>query len=528
MEDSVAESRRAAPLSVPDGTLGAMRKWFPLVAICLGTFMLLVDVTIVNVALPDIARDLDTSFAQLQWVVDVYALALAALVLGAGSLADLYGRRRLYLAGLVVFAVSSLACGLAPDAGWLIAARAVQGVGGAIMFATTIALINTSYEGRDRGTAFGVWGAVVGAAAALGPILGGALTELDWRWIFYVNLPVTVLAVAMTLWAVQEARQPNAPRPDVPGIALFTLGAGAVVYGLVRAAADGWSGTTSWGPVVGGLAVLGVWVLVELRRPAPMLDVRLFANRSFSGIMVAAFVLNGAAFAQLVYTSLWLQSIGGLSPLQAGCVFIPLSVFSFGVAAAGGRYLQTLPPRFVLGIGLLLVGAGCLLMTLLSADSSWRVLVAGLAVLGAGVGIANPTLASAALAAVPRERSGMASGAVNTVRQMGFAVGVSVLGTVFATGASGVLRDAGTPDPSGVASALSAGQAPVLVAGAEPRARAGLADVLGDGYAAGLDGVFLACGLTAVVGGVLVLLLVRAAPPSAPSAARPAEAAAAR
>ncbi len=512
---------------VPGGrTLGPMRKWFPLVAICIGTFMLLIDVTIVNVALPDIARDLETTFTQLQWVVDVYALALAALVLGAGSLADLYGRRRLYLIGLVVFALSSLACGLAPDAGWLIAARGVQGVGGAIMFATTIALINTSYEGRDRGTAFGIWGAVLGAAAALGPILGGALTELDWRWIFYVNLPVTVLAVAMTVFAVEEARQPDAPRPDVPGIALFTVGAGAVVYGLVRAAAEGWSSATSWGPVAGGLAVLVAWVLVELRRPAPMLDVRLFRGRSFSGIMLAAFVLNGSAFALLVYTSLWLQSIGGLSPLQAGCVFIPLSATSFGVAALGGRYLQTLPPRFVLGGGLALIGTGCLLMTLVDPGSTWRVLVAGLAVLGAGVGMANPTLASAALAAVPRERSGMASGAVNTARQIGFAVGVSVLGTVFTTGAAGALRDAGAPDPSGLASALSAGQAPGLVAGAEPQARAGFADVLGTGYAAGLDGVFLACGLAALIGAVLVLVLVRAAPPNA-SEPRPAEAAAA-
>src|SRR3954464_6677831 len=206
---------------------GAMRTWWPLVAICTGTFMLLIDVTIVNVALPAMATDLQTSFGQLQWVVDVYALALAALVLGAGSLADLFGRRKLYLIGLVLFALASLASGLAPNAGFLIAARGLQGIGGAIMFATTIALINTSYEGRDRGTAFGIWGATVGASAALGPILGGALTELAGRGIFWVTLPVCVLAVALTLMAVEEARQPNAPRPDVPGIALFTLGAGA-------------------------------------------------------------------------------------------------------------------------------------------------------------------------------------------------------------------------------------------------------------------------------------------------------------
>jgi EmrB/QacA subfamily drug resistance transporter len=493
---------------------GSVRKWLPLVAICTGTFMLLVDVTIVNVALPDIATDLGTTFGQLQWVVDIYALALAALVLGAGSLADLYGRRKLYLIGLVLFALASLASGLAPNAGALIAARGLQGIGGAIMFATTIALINTSYSGRDRGTAFGVWGAVVGASAALGPILGGALTEVSWRWIFFVNLPVCVLAVVLTLTAVEEARQPHAPRPDVVGIALFSLGAGSVVFGLVRAAADGWGQPVAWAPIAAGLVVLAVWVLVERRRQDPMLDVRLFRSRSFTGIMLGALLLNGAAFAALIYTSLWLQSIGGLSPLQAGCVFIPLSVVSFLVAGAGGRFLQTLPPRFVLGVGLLLIGAGSLLMALVHADSTWRVLVAGLAVLGAGVGMANPTLASAALAAVPRERSGMASGAVNTARQLGFAIGVAVLGTVFTTGAAAALRDASAPDPSGLASALSAGQAPKILAAADPAARGRLADLVAAGYADGLRDVFLACGVGGIVGGLLVLWLVRAAAPT--------------
>jgi EmrB/QacA subfamily drug resistance transporter len=490
-----------------------VRKWLPLAAICTGTFMLLIDVTIVNVALPDIATDLGTTFTQLQWVVDVYALALAALVLGAGSLADLYGRRRLYLLGLVLFALASLGCGLAPNAGVLIASRGIQGIGGAIMFATTIALINTSYEGRDRGTAFGIWGAVVGASAALGPILGGALTELSWRSIFFVNLPVCVLAVALTVIAVEEARRPSAEKPDVPGIALFTLGAGSVVFGLVRAAADGWGRPGAWAPIATGLLVLGLWVRVELRRPAPMLDVRLFRSRSFTGIMLGALVLNGAAFAELIYISLWLQSIRGLTPLQAGCVFIPLSAFSFGVAVVGGRHLQTLPPRSVLGVGLLLIGAGGLLMMFIDADSTWRALVVGLCVVGIGAGMANPTLASAALAAVPRERSGMASGAVNTARQLGFAVGVAALGTVFTTGATAALRGGGVPDPSDVASALSAGQAPVLLSSTDPAARSSLADALAGGYANGLREVFLACGLAGIVGGLLVLWLVRAAPP---------------
>ncbi len=500
-----------------------MRKWLPLVAICTGTFMLLIDVTIVNVALPDMATDLRTSFGQLQWVVDVYALALAALVLGAGSLADLFGRRRLYLIGLVLFALASLACGLAPDAGWLIVARGLQGIGGAVMFATTIALVNTSYEGRDRGTAFGIWGAVVGASAAVGPILGGALTEVSWRWIFFVNLPVSVFAVVLTLSVVTESRQPGAPRPDLAGIALFSLGAAGVVFGLVRATGDGWTAPAVWAPIAGGLVVLAGWVAVELRRPAPMLDVRLFAGRSFSGIMLGSLVLNASAFASFVYISLWLQTIGGLSPLQAGCVFIPLSLLSFCVAAFAGRRLQSRPPRLVIGGGLLLVGTGNLLMTTVDGDSTWRVLVLGLTVLGAGVGLANPTLASAALAAVPRERSGMASGAVNTARQMGFALGVAAFGSVFAAQATATLRDAGTADPTGTARALSAGQAGQLIGTAPAPDRGAVADLLGTAYADALRDVFLAAGVAGIAGGLVVLWLVRAAAPAEQSApaARP-------
>ncbi|MGY1631930.1 MFS transporter [Geodermatophilus sp. SYSU D01186] len=498
-----------------------MRTWLPLVAICTGTFILLIDITIVNVALPALATDLSTSFDQLQWVVDVYALALAALVLGAGSVADLYGRRRVFLIGLVVFAFASLACGLAPSAGWLVAARGLQGVGGAAMFATTIALINDSYEGRDRGTAFGVWGAVVGAAAALGPIVGGALTELSWRWIFFVNLPVCAFAVVLTLAVVGEFRQSAAPRPDVLGIALFTAGAGGVVYGLVEAAAAGWGEPQAWGPLAGGLAVLALWVAVELRQKAPMLDVRLFANRSFTGIMIGALLLNLSAFSELVYASLWLQSIEGLSPLRAGLVFIPLSFMSFAVAAGTGRFLQTRSPRLVLGSGLVLIGIGALLLAFVDAGSSWTVLVPGLAVMGIGVGASNPTLASAALAAVPRERSGMASGAVNTARQLGLAVGVSILGAVFTASAGATLRDGGVPDPAGTAAALSGGQAPAILAGADPAARPALGELVSAAYADGLRDAFLACGAAGLLGGLLVFWLVRAGAPAAHRQAAP-------
>src|SRR4051794_2940959 len=219
-----------------------MRKWYPLLAICLGTFMLLVDVTIVNVALPDMAVDLGTSFASLQWVVDAYALALAAVLMGVGSIADIFGHRRIYIGGLALFAIASLACGVAPNVNVLIAARAVQGIGGAAMFATTFALLNSSYQGRDRGTAYGMWGAVAGASAALGPILGGLLTQgLSWSWIFFVNLPVSVAAIVLSMLVLSGERPTHKMQVDLPGMVTFTVFAGALTFAAIRSSDDSWS-----------------------------------------------------------------------------------------------------------------------------------------------------------------------------------------------------------------------------------------------------------------------------------------------
>ncbi|MDX6202295.1 MAG: hypothetical protein QOJ83_1795, partial [Frankiales bacterium] len=272
-----------------------MRKWWPLVTICLGTFMLLVDVTIVNVALPKMAEDLGTSFSALQWVVDAYALSLAALLMGVGSFSDIVGHRRAYIAGLTLFAVSSLVCGISPNVATLIAARAVQGLGAAAMFATTFALLNSSYSGRDRGIAYGMWGAVSGASAALGPIVGGLLTEgLSWRWIFFVNLPFSVAAVLLSVAVLSGERPASRARVDLPGMLTFTLAAGALTFAAIRATDDGWLS----GSVI-GLLVLSVlaFVLAELRSDHALLDLGLFRSRSFVGIMIAALLINFAAFA---------------------------------------------------------------------------------------------------------------------------------------------------------------------------------------------------------------------------------------
>jgi len=406
-------------------------KWLPLLAICLGSFMLLVDVTVVNVALPDMAVDLGASFTALQWVVDVYAIALAGLLLGAGALADRHWHRSVYLAGLLVFALSSLCSGLAPDTPVLIVARGLQGVGAAAMFATTISLINASYSGRDRGIAFGAWGAVNGAAAAAGPIVGGLLTEtLSWRWIFFLNLPVSAAALALTLVVLPRSSGRAGARIDLPGVAAFTVAAAALTYALTRAPAAGWTAPSTLALL--GLATLALvgFVVIEMRSANPIVDLALLRRPAFAGTLVGALVLSVAAFGIAPYLSLWLQSVLGMTPIGAGLALAPLSLAVLVTALALGRVLHRVPPRFPIAFGLGLVGLGSLLQAHLGAGSGWSALVPGLTVIGIGVGLVSPTLASAALASVPHERSGMAAGAVNTMRQLGFALGIAVLGAI--------------------------------------------------------------------------------------------------
>ncbi|MBB5122026.1 multidrug MFS transporter [Streptomyces eurocidicus] len=499
-----------------------MRKWLPLVAVCLGTFMLLVDVTIVVVALPDMAESLRTSFADLQWVMDVYALALAALLLGVGSLADRVGHRQVYVVGLVLFALASLACGLATGPAALIAFRGVQGIGGAAMLATTTALISSIYQGRDRGVAFGAWGAVSGAASAAGPVLGGLLTEhLDWRWIFFVNLPISVLAIVMTLRFVAVPPARRSRGVDLPGMAAFTVAAGAATYALIKGSDNGWGSATTLG--LFGLAAVALlaFLLIEKRRREPLLDLSLFRQGSFSGLMVAAVLLSVAAFSYLAYTSLWLQSVRGMGPVTAGLTCLPMSLAAFLVASLSGRFLHGASPRWTVGPGLLLIGAGAFLQATIDADSSWTVLVPGLAVTGVGVGLATPMLASAALASVAPERGGMASGAVNTARQLGNALGIAVLGVVFHAGMTGALRDHGkgaVADPAATADALAGGQAGAVIAHAGPAERAAAGRLVHDAFATGLQQTFLVSGALGVLGGLVAVALVRR--PKAPAAWR--------
>ena len=412
--------------------IAARVSWAPLLAVCLGTFMLLVDVSVVNVALPPIGRDLGASFSGLQWVVDAYALALAALLLLVGALADVVGGKRTYLAGLVLFTLASLACGLAPSEEALIAARAVQGAGAAAMFATTIALLDGAYAGAARGVAFGVWGATNGAAVAAGPIVGGLLTEaLSWRWAFFVNVPIAIAAVAIARRSLRESRAPRDRRVDWAGGAAFTLAAAAATFALLRADAVGWGSAQTLGCGALALAALLTFAAIERRARQPLLDLGLLRRGPLGGILLAGALYSAAAFGALVYASIWLQEARGLGPIATGLVMVPLAAVSFVVAALGGRRLHDWPASRVLAGGLALVALGDLLMAPLHGGSDWPALLLGLAVVGVGVGVISPTLPAAALAAVPGERGGMAAGALNTARQLGLALGIALLGNVY-------------------------------------------------------------------------------------------------
>jgi len=408
------------------------RKWWTLLAVSVGIFMLLMDITIVNVALPDIQRELHASFGELQWVVNAYALSLAALLLTAGSIADHVGRRRMFAVGLVIFTGASLTCGLSNGAAMLNVARAVQGIGGATMLATSLALIASAFHGRDRGVAFGVYGAVIGAAVAVGPVVGGALTSgIGWEWIFFVNVPIGIAAFAVTLARVEESRDPHATRVDWLGLVTFSGGLFLLVFGLTQGNDAGWGSAEVVGSLVGGALLLAAFLLVERLQERPMLDLALLRVPAFAGVSIVTLTLAASMFAMFLYLTLYIQDVLRYDPLQAGLRFLPVSLVSFFVAPLSGRLTVRAPVRALLFGGLALVAAGLALMRGLDAGSAWTALLPGFVLAGIGIGTVNPAIASTAVGVVSHERAGMASGFNNTCRQVGLAIGIAALGAVF-------------------------------------------------------------------------------------------------
>jgi EmrB/QacA subfamily drug resistance transporter len=410
------------------------RKWWTLVAVCTATFMLLLDITIVNVALPAIQRALTASFSDLQWVVDAYALALATCVLTAGALADLFGRKRLFLLGIALFTAASAACGLAWDPLFLIIARGIQGIGGAMMFATALALLSQEFHGRERGTAFGLWGAVIGAAVAIGPLAGGMLTSwLSWRWIFLVNIPIGIGAVALGLRQLHESSDPEHSRLDPPGLATLTVGLFCLILALIEGNDHGWTSGLIVVLLVVAVLALGAFIATQARAGTTMIDLALFRRPAFVGAQTTAFAISSSMFAMFLYLTLYLQNILGLSPLETGVRFLPLSLVSFFAAPLAGRLSGHLPIRALLSSGLALNAIAMWSMSRVSTDSHWTVLLPGFVIGGIGIGFVNAPLATTAVSTVAVQRAGMASGINNTFRQIGIATGIAALGAIFSS-----------------------------------------------------------------------------------------------
>src|SRR3954462_9762537 len=470
MTEPTATTATEAPTAARDP------KWWTLVAVCLGVFILLLDITIVNVALVNIQDDLGASLSDLQWVIDAYALSLAALLLTAGSLADLYGRRLVFVIGTALFLVGSVACGAAQDIFSLQTSRAFQGIGGAAMFATALALLASAFHGKDRGTAFGIFGATTGVAVAIGPVLGGALTSgLSWRWIFFVNIPICLVALAVSLTRVEESSDPDAGRPDWFGFISFSLALAALVYGLIEAGEGTWGDQKVVGSLVASAALLVVFVVSQVVQSKPMFDLSLLKKPTFTGGLIAAFGVSASIFSLLTYLVIYVQNVLGYSAVDTGFRFLYLSGASFFAAAIAGRLTEHVPVKWLIGPGFLILGVGLLLLHGIQDDSSWTHLIPGLVVSGIGIGLINPPLASTAVGVVPVARAGMASGVNSTFRQVGIATGIAALGSIFSQQVASAVR----PELSGkvpaqaldgLTAALSGGQVRAAADGAQQAA----------------------------------------------------------
>jgi EmrB/QacA subfamily drug resistance transporter len=496
------------------------RKWWTLIAVAVAIFMLLLDITVVNVALPDIQRSLHSGFSDLQWVVNAYSLTLAAFLLTAGALADLLGRRRVFVAGLVVFTLSSAACGLSGSPLALNIARAVQGTGGAMMFATSLALIAHAFRGKDRGVAFGVFGGVIGAAVAVGPVVGGVITStIGWEWIFFVNVPIGALAVALTLKQVAESRDPDASGADWLGLLTFSGSLFLLVFALVQGNEQGWGSTRILAYLIGACVLLVLFVAVELRQRRPMLDLTLFARPAFAGASIVAFAVSASMFSMFLYLTLYIQDVLGYGPLQAGLRFLPVTLLSFVVAPVAGRLSVHLPVRLLLGVGMLLVSAGLLAMTAIDAGSGWTTLIPGFLLAGAGIGMINPPLASTAIGVVHHSRSGMASGINNTFRQVGIATGIAGLGAVFQHDITAKTSAALAAGPHGrqvlaaahgkLGSSLVSGDVRSVARALAPAGRAALIHAYRVGFTEALTSILLIGAGVALAGSALAFALVR-------------------
>jgi EmrB/QacA subfamily drug resistance transporter len=442
------------------------RKWWTLGAVAFSLFMIMLDNTVVNVALPSIQRNLGADLAQLEWVVNAYALTFAVLMLTGGKLADLFGHRRIFLAGLVLFTATSLACGLAETAGQLIGFRALQGAGAALMLPATLAIISATFPPRQRGLAFGIWAGVSAMALAIGPLVGGALAEhVDWSWIFFVNVPVGALGLLVGLVVIAESRDTSQKQSlDLAGLLVSGAGLFALTFALVEANAYGWSSALILGLFGGAAAALALFVAIERRRRAPMLDLSLFRSSTFAGANIVAFLVTLAMFGVFFFMSLYVQRILDYSPVEAGAIFLPMTLLIAVLAPVAGKLSDRIGSRWLMTGGLTMVGASLLLFSRLDAASSFWDMLAGLVVGGVGIATVMTPMTAAAMGGVPVAKAGVASGVLNTFRQVGGALGIAALGAILTSRETSALAGGASADDAFVEGFSTALQVGAIVA----------------------------------------------------------------
>ena len=489
-------------------------KWWTLGVVSVATFMLLLDITVVNTALPAIEEDLGASFTDLQWVVDAYTLTLAAVVLTAGSLADRLGRRRVFAIGLGIFSVSSLVAGLASDPTFLNIARGAQGVGGAAMFAVSLALIAQEFQaGRERGMAMGVYGATIGLAVAFGPLVGGLVVDsLGWEWIFFLNIPIGIAAIAISYARVRESRDPNATRVDWAGLVTFSSSLFLLVLALIRGNEEGWGSSLIVGLFAAAAVLLAAFIAIERRVAEPMLPLGLFKRPAFTGVQLAAFGISGSMFALFLYLTLYLQNFLGHTPTEAGLRYLPLTVAVFLVAPIAGALLSKVQARVLISLGLVGAGAGLLMIAAVDVTDEWTGVLGAFIVAGAGIGLLNPAIADVALSVVPKEQSGMASGINDTFRQVGIALGVAVWGAIFLSAGSSKVQELtglGADRSREIVEATSSGNLDQALTQVPAGSRAQVADAAREGFIAGFSIISVLGAVLAFAAAIGAFLLVR-------------------
>ena len=414
-----------------------LRKNLILLLACLGQFMVVLDVAVVNVALPVMRVDLGFSPTGLQWVVNAYTLTYAGFLLLGGRVADLFGRRRMFLIGLLVFTLASLVCGLAPTGWAMITARSVQGVGAAILSPVTLTIVTTTFtEARERSRALGVWSASLASGGAVGVLIGGILTDLlSWRWIFLINIPVGVVGLIVGRWVIPESKGAGAGQKlDIAGAVTITLSLTALVYGIVQTETHGWASPMTWGPIVAAIALLIAFIVIETKvASSPIAPLRLLRTRALAGANIAMACVGGSMFAMWYFVSLYLQEVLGLSPLQAGLGFIPAALVIIVGAQIAGRIMPRTGPMPILAVAGVVIAVSLWWMSHLSADGSyWADIFGPISLVSLGLGLSFPPGTYAAMSAVKPELAGLASGLVNASRQVGGAIGLAVLATIAA------------------------------------------------------------------------------------------------